>query len=180
MASQHGKYGSSSSSNSSRVPLSAATPRYMPSGPSDEYAQPGYFQSYTHGYDAAGGTGESSNYQLSSSDRGRVTNANHHCTRIYTTWSCGHETSETKRHNNCWECSDHGHAFCHPEPVDIDKWEECARCKAYREADLARRAAARERDTAAATAARGREAEQDRWRERSPGRERNGGRRRSF
>jgi hypothetical protein len=132
---------------------SDSTPRYMPST--------AYQPITTHDGPASSGTGHMSHYQSSSSHRGRVTNTDYYCLVVYTTWICGHETSETRRHRLCWKCNDLDESFCRPEPVEIDKSSECASCRACREEERRRRDQAR-------AAARVRERDRDRIRERSP------------
>jgi hypothetical protein len=123
-------------------------PRYLPPAPDDS---------------ASSGPGHFSNYQSSSSPRGRVTNTDHYCLVVHSTWTCGHQSSEFRRHRLCWNCSNLDVGLCRPEPVEIDKTGECSNCKVRRREDR------RHRDVARA-AARDRERQQDRVRERSPGR----------
>ena len=144
-----GRHAAGSSSAPRRyAPLDSATPRRMP-------------PLNTPGVPASSGTRQMSHYQLSSSRRGRVTNTDHYCVISYCTWACGHETSETRRHHLCWKCSDLDIGHCPPEPVEIDKTSECAKCKARREEE--RRLLERER-----AAARDRERQENWRRERSP------------
>jgi hypothetical protein len=159
--SQQGRSGSGSASRYRAD--SPSTPRYIQTSPSvPRYMPPDrYERGNTYGASADSGTGQMNHYQLSSSHRGEVTNTGHFCVRACYYWACGHETTETRRHHLCWKCNNLDVGVCRPEPVDIDKTRECARCKARREEDRRRRDRQR-------AAARDRERQQDRRRERSP------------
>jgi hypothetical protein len=121
-----GRHAAGSSSAPHRYALlDSATPRWMP-------------PLNTPGAPARSGTGRMSHYQLSSSHRGQVTNTDHYCVIAYCAWACGHETSKIRRHHLCWKCSDLDIGHCSPEPVEIDKTSECAKCKARRKEERRR------------------------------------------
>jgi hypothetical protein len=156
-----GRHAAGSSSAPHRYALlDSATPRWMP-------------PLNTPGAPARSGTGQMSHYQLSSSHRGQVTNTDHYCVIAYCAWACGHETSKTRRHHLCWKCSDLDIGHCSPEPVEIDKTSECAKCKARRKEE--RKRLEQERATA-----RDRERQKNWRRERSPQKGRSRERTRSF
>jgi hypothetical protein len=159
------RYRADSSSTPRHITTSPSVPRYMPPGRYERVA--------TYGASTDSGIGQMNHYQLSSSQRGEVTNTDHFCVTASYYWACGHETTETRRHHLCWKCNNLDVGVCRPEPVDIDKTHECAGCKSRREEERRRR----DRERAVA---RDRERQQDRRRERSPCRVSTWERRRSY
>jgi hypothetical protein len=173
--SQHGRWGSGSSSSSRYGAGSSSTPRYThTSSSTPRYMPPDRYEpSTSYGASASSGTGQMSHYQLSSSHRGQVTNTDHRCSVAYYTWACRCETSEIRRHRLCYECNSLDTGSCNPEPMHIDKTSKCASCKADREEK-------RRREDQERAAARDRKRRRDWKRERSPSRERVWERRRSY
>ena len=105
---------------------------------------------------SAAGHGTMLNYQSSSSERGRVTNTDYQCIKVYTDWECGCQTVKVHRYRNCWKCNDLDHGLCHPEENEIDEDGDCRKCREEKRAK------------AQAEKRRGEARKRDRHRERSP------------
>lgn len=70
-----------------------------------------------------------SNFQSSSSQRGRVTNRDENCVRAYIYYECGCVKERLERTRACWKCNDLDHGLCTPENVEIDRDGDCPDCR---------------------------------------------------